>query len=131
MQGVLQHLEIVGGGLLGQFDDHVAGIDTEILQQLERAARLVGRFQQGFGGDVEEHLARQFLLAETTAGAESAGHFQFAQAAGLAGYGEQAGGRVQGAVGGPAAECLIADDTSLGQRNDRLEQTVQTTLSQD
>jgi hypothetical protein len=96
-----------------------------------RVPRLVRGFEQGFRGDVEEQLARQLLLVEAPAGAFAAGDFQFAQAPGLAGDGEQCNRGVQRAVGRAAAEGFVAENASFRKADDRLEQAVQTALSQD
>jgi len=130
MQGRLQQFEIVGRGLFGQFDHHLARRDAEVLQQLQGASGLVGRFEQGFGGYVEEQHAGQLLFIETPTSTFAAGDFQLAQASGLTGDGEQGDRGVQRAVGRPATEGLITEDSPLREANDRLEQAVQTALSQ-
>jgi len=124
MQGGLQQVEIVGGRLLGEFDHHLAGGDAEVPQQLQGAARLVRGFHQGFRRDIEKQLARQLLLAEASACAFAAGYFQFAEAPGMAGHGKQGDRGVQRAVGRATAEGFVAEDTPLGQADDRLEQAV-------
>ncbi len=131
MQRSLQQVEIVGGRLLGEFDHHLAGWDTEVAQQLQRATRLMRRLHQGFRRDVQEQFARQFLFTEAPACAFTAGDFQFTEAPGMAGHREQGDGGVQWAVGRATAEGFVAEDAPLGQANDRLEQAVQTALSQD
>ena len=131
VQGGLQQVEIVGGGLLGEFDHHLARRNAEVAQQLQGAPRLVRRFHQGFRRDIQEQLARQLLLAEASARTFAAGHFQFAEAPGLAGHREQRDGGVQRAVGRATAKGFVAEDAPFGQADDRLEQAVQTALSQD
>ncbi|MNC49117.1 hypothetical protein D3C75_982720 [compost metagenome] len=91
----------------------------------------MGRFEQGFGGYVEEQQAGQLLFIETSASALAAGNFQLAQTTGLAGDGEQGDRGVQRAVGRPATEGFVAENAPLREADDRLEQTVQTALSQD
>lgn len=49
----------------------------------------------------------------------------------MAGHGKQGDRGVQRAVGRATAEGFVAEDTPLGQTDDRLEQAVQTALSQD
>lgn len=130
MQGGLQQLEIVGRGLFCEFDHHLARRYAEILQQLQGAPGLVGGFEQGFRGYVEEEFAGQLLFIETAASTLTASDFQFAEATGLTGYREQGDGGVQRTVGGATAEGFVTDDTSFREGNDRLEQAVQTALSQ-
>ena len=108
VQGGLQQVEIVGGGLLGEFDHHLARRNAEVAQQLQGAARLMSGLHQGFGRDIQEQLARQLLLAEASACAFAAGHFQFAEAPGMARHREQGNGRVQRAVRRAAAEGFVA-----------------------
>ena len=131
VQGGVEQGEVIGGGVLGEFDDHLARRDAESLQHLQGAARLVGRVQQGFGGDVEEQLAVELQLMEAGAGALAAGHLQFAQPSGVTGHGEQGDGGVQRAVGGAAGQGLVAEDAPLGKGEDRLEQAVQVAVSED
>ncbi len=131
MQRGLQELEVIDGSLFGQFDHDLAGGNAEVLQQLQCAPRLVCRFQQRLGRDVEKQLARQLLLIEALAGAAAAGQLQFAEAAGLACHGKQRDGGVQRAVGGAAGQGFITHDAPFGKADDRLEQAVQTALSQD
>ena len=123
--------EILDGRLLGQLDHHVAGRDAEGLQQLQRAAGLVGRFQQRLRRDVEEQLARQLQVAETRAGLASAKQLQLAQATAAAGDAEQCQRRVQRAVGRAACKGFVAHQASFGQRQDGLEQAVQVAVSED
>ncbi|MNI26247.1 hypothetical protein D3C73_799380 [compost metagenome] len=130
MQCGLQQLEVVDRRLFGEFDHHLARRDAEILQQLQGTTRLVGGFEQGFRRNVEEQLAGQLLFVETPASALPTGDLQLAQTTGLAGDCEQCDGRVQRAVGGAAAEGFVAENSSLREADDRLEQTVQTALSQ-
>ncbi|MNG12684.1 hypothetical protein D3C84_963100 [compost metagenome] len=73
MQGCLQELEVIDGGLFGQFDHDLAGGNAEVLQQLQCAPGLVRGLQQRLGRDVEKQLAREFLLIEALAGAAAAG----------------------------------------------------------
>ncbi|MNN49074.1 hypothetical protein D3C81_1635800 [compost metagenome] len=131
VQGGIEQVEVFGGGLLGEFDHHPAGRDAEGLQHLQGAPRLVRRVEQGFGGDVEEQQAFEIQCLEAAAGAAPAGHFQFAQAPGVAGHGEQGHRWVQRAVGRAAGQCLVAEDAPFGQRQDRLEQAVQVAVSED
>ncbi|MNG39221.1 hypothetical protein D3C84_1272080 [compost metagenome] len=60
----------------------------------------------------------------------TASDLQFAEATGLAGYREQGDGGVQRTVGRATAEGFVTDDASFRERQDRLEQAVQTALSQ-
>ncbi|MNJ49153.1 hypothetical protein D3C77_443710 [compost metagenome] len=129
VQGIEQQLEIVGRGLLGQFDNHAAGRDPEVMEHLQGAPGLVLRLEQRLGRDVEKQLAFKVLLAEASAGAFAAGHFQFGQAPGLAGHGEQVDRRVQRAVGGAAAQRFVTEDAPLRQADYGLEQAVQGALS--
>ena len=48
VQGGLQQREIVGGRLLGEFDHHLAGRNTEVAQQLQGAPWLMRVLHQGF-----------------------------------------------------------------------------------
>ncbi|MOA26194.1 hypothetical protein D3C78_1469690 [compost metagenome] len=89
------------------------------------------RIQQGFRGDVEKQQAVELERLEAAAGALAAGHFQFAQAAGVACHGKQGDRRVQRAVGRAAGQGFIAEDASLRQRQDGLEQAVQVAVSED
>jgi hypothetical protein len=121
---ILQQLKVVNRRLLGQLDDHLAGRNTEILQQLQGPARLVGGFEQGFRRHVEEQFAGQLLFVKASASALAASDFQFVQAAGLTGDGEQGDGRVQRAVGRAATEGFKTHNSPFGKRNDGLEQAV-------
>ncbi|MNJ55062.1 hypothetical protein D3C77_505340 [compost metagenome] len=89
VQGIEQQLEIVGGGLLGQLDHYPAGRQPQVVEHFQGAPGLILGFQQRLGRDVEKQLALQLLLAEASAGAFPAGHFQLGQAPGLAGDGKQ------------------------------------------
>ena len=68
--------------------------------------------------------------AERLAGTLAASHFQLAQAAGVAGHGEQCQGRMQGAVGGASGQGLVAKDALFGQRDDGLEQAAEVAVSE-
>ncbi len=131
MQGVVQQLVIVDRRLLGQLDHHLARRDAEALQQLERASGLVRRLEQRLGRYVEEQLALELQVAKTLAGGPARELLKFAEAAGVAGHGEQRQRRMQRAVGRPAAERFVAEDAPLGKADDRLEQAVQVALSED
>ncbi|MNF82162.1 hypothetical protein D3C84_644610 [compost metagenome] len=49
VQGIEQQLEIVGRGLLGQFDNHPAGRYAEVMEHLQGASGLVLRLEQRLG----------------------------------------------------------------------------------
>ena len=108
VQGGVEQLQVLDGGLLGEFDHHLAGRDAEFLQQPQGAPRLVAGFQQGFRRDIEEQLAVQLEVAVAAAGALACQQFQFAQAPRVAGHGEQGDGGVQRTVGGAAGQRLVA-----------------------
>ncbi|MNY03701.1 hypothetical protein D3C86_1363330 [compost metagenome] len=130
VQGGVEEGEVLGGRLLGQFDHHLAGRDAIGLQQLQGATGLMARLQQGIRGDVEEQLARQLQFAEASAGTLPAGHFQLAQAPGIACHGEQVDRRVQWAVGGAASQGFVTEDAAFGKADDGLEQAMQVAVSE-
>lgn len=58
MQGLVQQFEIIGRRLFGQLDDHLLGRDAVGIQQLQGAAGLVRRFEQGLGEALRNSLPR-------------------------------------------------------------------------
>ncbi len=99
VQRGVEQVEVVDGGLFGQFDHHPVRRDPQLLQQLQGAAGRMAGFEEGLRRDVEEQHGVALDVAEAAEGALSAEQFQFAQPSALAGHGEQRQGRVQRAVG--------------------------------
>lgn len=72
VQRGVEQVEVVDGGLFGQFDHHPVRRDPQLLQQLQGAAGRMAGFEEGLRGDVEEQHGVALDVAEAAEGALSA-----------------------------------------------------------
>ncbi len=113
MKRLVQQFKVIGRRLLGQFDDHLIGRNSEGAEQLKRSSRFVCCVKQRFRGSIEKEFAAQGYLAIATTCSFPAAHLKFIEAACVAGRGEQVDWGMQWAVGWAAAESLVTENATL------------------